>query len=295
MNKIFVQKKITGDTKQRLDLEVAAIMEISRSRAQKLITEGLVLVNKALENSSYIVGEGELIKIYKKTEKVRKIPKIEIIYEDEDIIVIDKPAGVNVHPSAGEKEITISEIFSKKIEFVDNSQRAGIVHRLDKGTSGVMVLAKTERIQKILQNEFKKRKVKKTYLALVEGTLKPDEGVIDIPLKRESIERKKIGVSTSGKSSITQYKVLKYYKKRTLVELSPKTGRTHQLRVHLSSIGFPIVGDRKYGNSKSVDSNIMLHANTIEFIHPRTKVSTKFNSLDTKKFMDAIDSSTKPD
>ena len=276
------------DEKQRLDLVVAKLIAMSRSQAQKRIAEKLVFVNKKSESSSYIVKKSDLIDIYIIRDKVKRIPKIDTIYEDNEIIVIDKPAGVNVHPAAGEKEITVSEIFSGKINFFDDSQRTGIVHRLDKGTSGIMILAKTEKSQKFLQNEFKKRKVAKAYLALVEGLLKPIEGVINIPLKRESLSRRRIGVSSSGKNSITKYRVIKYFRESSLVELCPKTGRTHQLRVHLSSIGFPIVGDNKYGNNKSVPGNIKLHASSIEFTHPTTKKLLKFNSQITKKFLGDI-------
>lgn len=273
---------------KRLDFAVIKLLKISRHQAQKKILERLVLVNSSNKKSNYIIKKDDIIEISKeKNEKTEK-PSIKIIYEDEDIIVINKPAGYSAHPAPAEKNITISEIFSDKIDSFIDDRWPGIVHRLDKGTSGVMILSKNAIVQKKLQNDFKNRKIKKTYVALVEGKIFPDEGIIDIPIKREVIKRGKMSVDNLGKKSSTKYKVMKFYSKYSLVELKPETGRTHQLRVHLSAIGFPIVGDKKYGRKNQPTTNIKLHSYSIEFDHPRTRKHLSFAcpiTTDFKKFI----------
>lgn len=203
---------------------------------------------------------------------------IQTIFEDDDILVIDKPAGITVHPADGESDITIAEIFADKYTGDNDSDRDMIVHRLDKGTSGVMVLAKNPRARASLMNEFKERKVHKKYLALLSGKLKPEEGIIDIPLARDIVKRQRIAPVEEGKDAKTPYKVVKYFRGHTLVEANPKTGRTHQIRVHFSAIGFPIYGDQRYGNPKEKTERIFLHAAGLSFIHPTTKKRVKFVS-----------------
>ncbi len=198
-----------------------------------------------------------------------KTPIIPVIFEDNHLLVIDKPAGISVHPAPGEKEQTAIEILGEK-------RNVYLVHRLDKPTSGIMIFAKTEKDQAFLQNLFKSRKIKKTYLALVRGRLEPSEGIIDLPLGRGISERNKISPKEKGKSAKTTYKVIKQTNKYTYLKVNPETGRTHQIRVHLSSLGFPILGDRRYGGEDSSAERMFLHAEEIELIHPETKKRVKY-------------------
>jgi 23S rRNA pseudouridine1911/1915/1917 synthase len=198
------------------------------------------------------------------------IDDIPIIYEDNDIIVINKPSGITVHEAPGEKSLTINEIFQSR--FLDNiSGRDMIVHRLDKGTSGVMILAKTDKSRVDLQRQFADREVKKTYLTLIKGHLDQDKGTIRIPLGRDQMSREKISPQKDGKNAITDFVVIKKHPKYSLVEANPKTGRTHQIRTHFASIGHPIFGDKKYGNPKDNIDRIFLHASKISFSHPENK------------------------
>jgi 23S rRNA pseudouridine1911/1915/1917 synthase len=249
LNKKFVQKLVLNkaESSERLDLILSKKLSISRSQAQKLIKEGLADVKDGA------------VSIYE-LEKSTSRPNIPIIYEDKDILVIDKPAGITAHPAPGEKEITVAEIFEKAI----------VVHRLDKGTSGVMVLAKNQKAAESLKGQFQARKVAKKYIALIHGKLLPDEGVIDMPLSRNLIARNKIAPAEEGRDAKTLYKVLKYYRGFTLVEAKPKTGRTHQIRVHFSAIGFPLFGDARYGNSADKTDRVFLHAAELSFLHPTT-------------------------
>lgn len=203
---------------------------------------------------------------------------VQTIFEDDDILVIDKPAGITVHPAEGESDITIAEIFADKYTGDIKSDRDMIVHRLDKGTSGVMVLVKNPSARASLVSEFKKRKVRKKYLALLIGKLKPEEGIIDMPLARDIVKRQRIAPVEEGKDAKTLYKVVKYFQGHTLVEANPKTGRTHQIRVHFSAIGFPIYGDQRYGNPKEITERIFLHAAELSFIHPSTGGRVKYAS-----------------
>ncbi len=276
------------DAGKRLDFVVSKLLKTSRHQAQKQILEKLVLINASAKKSNYIIKKDDLLQILKDKVKKAKKPAIIIIYEDEDILIINKPAGYSTHPAPGEENITISEIFTDKIDSFVDDRWPGIVHRLDKGTSGVMILSKNAVTQKKLQNDFKNRKIKKTYIALVEGKIDPNEGLIDIPIKREGNKRGKMGVDTIGKAASTRYKAKEFYPKYTLVELKPETGRTHQLRVHLSSIGYPIVGDKKYGRKTQPTTSIKLHASAIEFVHPKTKERLQFVCPITTEFTNFI-------
>lgn len=210
-----------------------------------------------------------------------------IIFEDSSLLVIDKPAGVVVDRAKTTKEKTIQDWLEDylKIKGGGVGSRAGIVHRLDKETSGLLLVAKTEKAFKNLQKQFKERKVTKRYLALVHGQVKPKEGTIEVPIARSPYNRKKFGVFLGGRQSQTKYRVKKYYSDYSFLELMPKTGRTHQIRVHLKYLGHPIVGDEKYGGRKTVRKDRQwcprqfLHASFLSFVHPKTKKKVKFTSF----------------
>jgi len=188
---------------------------------------------------------------------------IPIIFEDDCIIVVNKPSGITVHPASSEKNYTVTEIMS-------GAGKVFPVHRLDKGTSGVMLLAKTAKIHKTLQDQFRERTVVKEYLALLEGRIVPENGLIDIPLGREEQARNKIGPKSGGRSAKTQYEVKECLKDYSYVSAYPKTGRTHQIRVHFSALGFPVVGDIRYGAKSKVSKRVFLHSHLLSFIHPKT-------------------------
>lgn len=213
---------------------------------------------------------------------------IQTIFEDKDILVIDKPAGITVHPAEGETDITVSEIFQDKYTGEKLGERDLIVHRLDKGTSGVMVLAKNPKSRESLMNQFKERKVRKKYLALLDGKLRPTEGIIDMPLSRDLIKRQRVAPAEEGKDAKTLYKVIQYYRNHTLVEARPKTGRTHQIRVHFSAIGFPLYGDKRYGRIDDKTTRIFLHAAELSFIHPTKGERVKFTSDLSKELQDVL-------
>lgn len=278
MNKKVVQTIIVKkpDIGIRLDILLAEKLGISRSQVQKLIREDLAEVNGMKTLAKYLVIAGDKITLYE-AEKSRT-PNIHIIYEDKDILVIDKPAGVTTHPAPGERDITISEIFAGRFSGKQTTERDMIVHRLDKGTSGIMVLAKNEKAREILAKQFAERKVTKTYIALVHGRVMPEEGVIDMPLARDLIAKNRIAPADEGKDAKTSYRVTKHFKGFTLISANPKTGRTHQIRVHFAAIGHYLYGDERYG-AKDVDAKrIFLHATELSFIHPDTGKRVKFIS-----------------
>jgi 23S rRNA pseudouridine1911/1915/1917 synthase len=206
--------------------------------------------------------------------------KLDILYEDKDLIVLNKPSGMVVHPGEGNKTHTLVNALlnhTRDLSSVNTPERPGIVHRLDKETSGVMVVAKNNRSHLALAKQFEKHSIKRVYVALVEGNMEFEEGDIDLPLSRSHKDRKKIAVSfIDGKNAKTYYRVIKRYKNMTLLELEPHTGRTHQLRVHLAHLGHPILGDEKYGK-KSTFPRLALHAKTLGFIHPTTKEFLEFS------------------
>jgi 23S rRNA pseudouridine1911/1915/1917 synthase len=189
---------------------------------------------------------------------------ITYLYNDQNLIVIDKPAGISVHPGHNKNEETIVSVTKNMVNDIDKD-RPGIVHRLDKNTSGVLIIAKNSMAKDILQKQFKDRTVEKTYLALVEGSVKLTEAIIDQPLGRHPKNPLKRTVRHNGKRAITRYKVLNKFHKYTLVELYPKTGRTHQIRIHLAKLGNPIVGDEYYGHKNPLLNRHFLHATEIRF------------------------------
>ena len=272
---------IVNESGKRLDAYISnQNEEITRTTAQRLIEQGAILVNGKKQKSSYKVVIGDVITIEENEPKeielkAQDIP-IEIIYEDNDIIVVNKPKGMVVHPANGNPDGTlvnaIMAICKDSLSGIGGEIRPGIVHRLDKDTSGLLIVAKNDKAHVNMSEQIKNHEVKKTYIALVRGVVKENEATIDMPIGRSNSDRKKMAVNKNGKNAVTHIKVLKRYDKYTLLEVNIETGRTHQIRVHLSHIGYPIIGDCTYSNGKNEFGVVgqCLHAKRLEFKHPIT-------------------------
>ena len=272
--------EVENDNK-RIDAYLSDKLEdTSRVAIQRLIVNGKVLVNGKTIKASYKVQAGDKIEVEEEVPvevslKAQDIP-LDIIYEDKDIIVVNKPKGMVVHPANGNPDGTlvnaIMAICKDSLSGIGGEIRPGIVHRLDKDTSGIIIVAKNDKAHIKLSEQIKDHKVKKTYIALVRGIVKENEATINMPIGRSEKDRKKMAVTKKGKEAITHFKVLERYDKYTLLQVNIETGRTHQIRVHLSQIGYPIVGDEVYSNGKN-EWNIKgqcLHARSLEFTHPIT-------------------------
>ncbi len=261
-------------------------LNISRSKLQKLISLGKVKSYGEIIPKNYILKGFEKIEIEDMempVSKINAIPQniqLKIIFEDDYIIAVSKAAGMVVHPAPGHFEGTLINAlinYDEKLSGIGGGLRAGIVHRLDKDTSGIILIAKDERTHTLLSDKFKNREIKKTYEALVLGYFKEPQGSINLPVGRSMKDRKKMGVVLRGRESQTEFKVLKEYKGAALIEAYPKTGRTHQIRVHFSYIGHPVIGDKDYGNKDSdkiaKETGLLrqfLHSKRIVFNHPIT-------------------------
>lgn len=278
MKKFIVEKE---NENKRLDAYLSLKnKDISRTMIQKLIDDENILVNDKKTKASYKVSEGDIV-ILNEVEpkeislKAENIP-LDIIYEDNDIIVINKTKGLVVHPANGNPDGTlvnaIMAICKDSLSGIGGEIRPGIVHRLDKDTSGIIIVAKNDNAHINLSEQIKDRKVKKTYIALVRGIVKENEATINMPIGRSIKDRKKMAVNKNGKQAITHIKVLERYNNYTLLEVKIETGRTHQIRVHLSEIGYPIIGDYTYSNGKNEFGIVgqCLHAKSLEFKHPIT-------------------------
>jgi 23S rRNA pseudouridine1911/1915/1917 synthase len=270
----------------RLDKYLAKELEaLSRSSIQKLIEQGRVLVKGSAAKASLKVTYGDTISIdipppeYSDLEP-ESIP-LDIVYEDADLIVIDKPAGMTVYPAAGHKSHTMVNAllaYYPDLAKVGSTARPGIVHRLDKDTSGLIVIAKNSASQRNLIEQFKIRSVTKVYLALVRGKLTTGHGIIEAPIGRDPRNRKRMAVVDKGREAVTEFRVKEYIGDYTLLEVTLKTGRTHQIRVHLSAIGYPVVGDNSYGGKSAFLKRQFLHAHRIGFALPSTGEYKEFVS-----------------
>lgn len=277
--KIF--KVEESDINKRLDVYLSEKNQnLSRSAVQRLIDEEKIHINNKKAKASYKVQIGDEIQLEevpaKEIElKAQDIP-LEIIYEDKDIIVINKPKGLVVHPANGNPDGTlvnaIMAICKDSLSGIGGEIRPGIVHRLDKDTSGILIVAKNDQAHINLSEQIKNREVKKVYIALVRGIVKENEATIDMPIGRSQKDRKKMAVDKKGKNAVTHIKVLKRYDDCTLLEVRIETGRTHQIRVHLSEIGYPVIGDTVYSNGKNRFGIVgqCLHAKSLDFKHPIT-------------------------
>lgn len=284
------------DTGRRIDLFITSNIQggYSRSFIQRLISNKEVLLNNKVIKSNHKLSAGDKILVRIPELKTDKVDpeniKLEIIYEDDDILVIDKPSGMVVHPAIGNQTGTLANALlnhTKNLSSI-NPQRPGVVHRLDKETSGVIVIAKNNSAHLNLVKQFSTHGVKKKYIAIVSGSLEFDEGIIDLPIGRHKRDFKRLSVSfVNSKNAVTAYKVLKRFDGATMLELSPKTGRTHQLRVHLAYLGHPILGDAKYGKSGGF-SRLALHAKELGFLHPSTKKFVSYSCGLPKDFLEAF-------
>ena len=299
--KIYEFIVTSDEAGSRLDIYLSRKdIGLSRSQVKKSVDDGLVCVNHANIKVSYKLKCGDIIQITKHEPAVyhalpQDIP-LTIIYEDFHILVVDKPAGMVVHPAVGHYQDTLVNAIlhhCKDLSGIGGILRPGIVHRLDKGTSGLLVIAKSDEAHQGLAGQFKRHEVRKTYKALVYGNPKEDEGVIDAPVGRHPVDRKKMSTkSRRSKEALTHWRVLERYGVAALLNVNIVTGRTHQIRVHLTALGYPVVGDSMYGNPKranTIDNTFLrsklkamkrqaLHAAHIGFVHPITHQNLAFSS-----------------
>ncbi|MCM8773244.1 MAG: RluA family pseudouridine synthase [Candidatus Omnitrophica bacterium] len=291
---LFVLKKDVG---KRLDKFISQnLKNISRTKVKELITQGNVLVNGIVKKTSYIVKDKDSICIRNMDKKLVILEPypidINILYEDDDIIVVDKPQGLVVHPPNINYQKTLVNVMvylEKNLSSI-NHLRAGVVHRLDKETSGVMVLAKNNSAHLNLVSQFRQRLVKKEYRAIVWGVIEQDSLQIDLPIKRDLNNRFKMKISfVKSKEAKTFLEVIERFKEATYIKLFPLTGRMHQIRVHLKFLGFPIIGDDKYGKKDGYE-NLFLHSYYLSFSHPRTQEILEFESFLPERFKEFIDS-----
>ena len=284
---------------QRIDAYISSKIDISRVTVQRLIKENKILVNKKQTKASYKVKIGDKIEIEEEEAKeieikAENIP-LEILYEDKDIIIVNKPKGMVVHPANGNPDGTlvnaIMAICKESLSGIGGEIRPGIVHRLDKDTSGLLIVAKNDQAHINMSKQIQDRKVIKKYIALVKGVIAEDSATIDMPIARSTKDRKKMAVDPKGKEAITHFKVLKRYDKYTLLEIKIDTGRTHQIRVHMAYIGHPVVGDMQYSNGKNefgVEGQ-MLHSKYLEFDHPITGKRLKLEAPLPQYFIEVLE------
>ncbi len=280
----------------RLDSYVASVTDLSRSQVKKLLDIGNILVNGVSKASSYKVKCDDIINITleEKPDYLEPLAlPLDIVYEDNYLLIINKPSGLVTHPAPGHINDTLVNalIYHAKIDN-DDELRPGIVHRLDKDTSGLMLVAKNSKVHELLSAMIKNKEVERCYVALCDGVINHDSFTVDAPIGRDSLDRKKMAVTAkNSKEAITDFKVLKKYSNNTLLECRLRTGRTHQIRVHLNYIKHPVTNDPLYGNhKKTTDFGQFLHSKSIKFIHPITKEKIYFECSLPREFSDYLES-----
>ena len=268
----------------RIDKYLSANTDLSRSLISKMIDNEYILVNGKKTKNNYKVKNNDIISIDENFKEETNIEpekmKLDIVYEDEDIIIVNKPSGMVVHPGNGNYKGTLVNglmYYTNRLSDINGEVRPGIVHRIDKDTSGLIIIAKNNKSHEILSDYFKNKAITRIYIALVKGDLKSNSGTIDAPIGRSDKDRKKMAVtSKNSKEAITHFKVLKRYKGYTLIKCKLDTGRTHQIRVHMAYIGHPVYNDPVYTNDKCSEFGQFLHSYSMEFIHPITKEKMYF-------------------
>lgn len=280
------------NAKKRLDVYVSELLGITRSSAQGLIEDGYVSVNGKEQAKNYKLRVGDRIEasepeLRELNVEPENIP-LDIVYEDEDIVVINKPCGMVVHPAPGNESGTLVNALlyhcGSTLSGINGVIRPGIVHRIDKDTSGLLVVAKNDEAHLFLSSLLKDHGIKRTYYAIIIGHMKEQSGTINAPIARHPVDRKKMAVVQGGREAITHYEVIKEFNGYSLLKLNLETGRTHQIRVHLSYKGHPIVGDTVYGGgstpferaNKALLDGQMLHATQLSFPHPKTREIVSF-------------------
>ena len=292
MDKFLIEEK---EENSRIDHFLSNVTDYSRSKINKMIKEGLVLVNNKSIKPSYILKLNDNVEVLGELDEKIDIEKenipLDILYEDDDILIVNKPSGMVVHPGNGNYTKTLVNALLYHCNNLSNHNiRPGIVHRIDKDTSGILMVAKNDYAHEFLAKQLKEKTTTRKYIALVWGVIKHDTGTIDAPIGRDKNDRQKMCVTdVNSKDAITHFKVLERYKNATLIELNLETGRTHQIRVHMNYIGHPIVNDKVYGHKKIInDFGQMLHAKTLGFIHPKTKEYMEFSVEPPKEFMEIL-------
>ncbi|MBE6156905.1 MAG: RluA family pseudouridine synthase [Firmicutes bacterium] len=289
-------KLIVDKEEIRIDKYLSDKTEYSRELITKMLKEGYIQINEKLVKPSYKTKLDDLVEIddsYKIEQDINPVKmSLDIVYEDKDIMVINKPSGLVVHPGNGNTNNTLVNglmYYTNELSDLGGNERVGIVHRLDKDTSGLMLVAKSNKAHEILSDDFKNKRVYREYYALLIGNFPSDTAHIDAPIGRSKDNFNKMEVRSDGKDARTNLKVLKRYKDYTLVSLVLETGRTHQIRVHMAYVGYPIFNDPVYVNKKATEFGQLLHSKVIRFTHPITKETLVFESDLPKEFQEYID------
>lgn len=290
-------KILVTDDNIRIDKYLTTQTEYSRSTIQKMIESNNILVNNKPTKSNYILRNNDEITIDENFNEETDIEpeniKLDIIYEDNDLMVINKPSGMVVHPGNGNTSHTLVNAlmgYTSNLSNTNGEFRPGIVHRIDKDTSGIIIVAKNNKAHELLAEGFKNKTIKREYTALLIGELPTETATIDAPIGRDKEERKRMCVTPdNSKHAVTHLNVLKRYKGYTLVNLSLETGRTHQIRVHMKYIGYPVYNDPVYTNMKTTPFGQFLHSRSVDFIHPITKEKLHFEAPLPTEFQEFID------
>lgn len=277
-------KMVVEEDNGRIDKYLASVTDYSRELISKMITDKFILVNGKATKGSYKVSAGDVITIkdgyVKDTSVLPKKMDLDIVYEDDDLMVINKPSGLVVHPGNGNYDNTLVNglmYYTNNLSDVAKDEaRPGIVHRLDKDTSGLMLVAKNNKTHELLADDFKNKRIHREYVALLDGIVPENSAIIDAPIARSSENYQKMTVKAGGKRAVTHLEVIKKYKDYTLVRLVLETGRTHQIRVHMAYIGYPVHNDPVYNKKKSDEFGQFLHSEYLRFIHPITKKRLEF-------------------
>ncbi|MBQ2639867.1 MAG: RluA family pseudouridine synthase [Bacilli bacterium] len=287
--------KVEVEKKERVDKYLSEELDLSRSKIQRLIKDELVLVNDKVISNNYKVKDKDIIEVKDELDfDINIEPEdidIDVVYEDDDLLVINKESGMVVHPAPGHYSHTLVNALLYKFNIESKDKiRPGIVHRLDKDTSGLMLVAKNEKTHEYLSEMISKKEVDRHYLAIVDGVITHDTGTIDAPIGRDINNRQKMAVTDiNSKEAITNFKVLERFDNNTLLECILETGRTHQIRVHLSYINHPVNNDPLYGRGKATSFGQMLHSKSIKFIHPITKKELFFEVDPPKEFTEKLE------